>query len=223
MTICCAVKFEGKVVIASDSEITYDEYSKLTDVSGSPKIYQFKDCYVAISGMSPMGEALDIMQNDPDFMAGFNVKTRQDVRSFTEVLYATLKMVVDDSLTSGDIVQHAGMSIMATPTGIYSLWQDLSVLEHHNFVCVGAGGPSARAALEVLYEDLVKVQKAVVKGFYDTEERQWEVIERITTRAVNVAIKHNLGCGGKIEMFRVTPLPEEESPIEEKGFFRFKR
>lgn len=200
MTCCVISKIldhNGKpiVVVGSESEVS-DQNERLVGVVGDQKIHKLGNCYVLISGMSPIAEVLEIIASDEDFCKDLVVKNKTDVRELAETIYSTLKELVEASITSSDILQHLGLLLIATSERIFGVYNDLSVFEFDNFQTSGIGSTIAKGALHVLHNRLKKASTIVA-----------EDLEAIVRESIEIANTHTLGCGGVI---RTVIIKEEE-------------
>lgn len=190
MTICCVAKIKDPktdkyiTVVGSDSEIS-DSTERLLGVVGASKVVKLNNAYVCISGQGPIMEAVEDLQEEPEFKLIINNK--KDVRDLCSTIMSRMKEIAEEGVISNDIVEHLGLLLVAIPGRIFAVYNDLSVFEFEQFQTNGAGASIARGALQVHYNQLM-LKKHITP-------RQ---LEDAVYNSIHIANTYTLGCGGKI-------------------------
>lgn len=212
MTCTIAVRFTTQdqrelVVVGADTEISGSS-KRFVGVINLDKAQPIGNGYVLISGGGPILEVLDLINSDPEYSAKVRLDTRVGVREIAEIIFDNYKDLAETSLEELKSME-PGPLIFASPTNIWAVYTDLSVLEYGQFVASGAGEDAAIGALTILYDNLKADEK-------DGKVVYYEEVEEMVYRAIEASVFNVLGVGKPITMHRVEALPPVKKPTKKK-------
>lgn len=203
MTAVAAVRFitkDGRTLVAlgADSEISGGS-KRYHGVINCDKAQKLGDSYLLMSGTGPILECVDILQADQDFCDSIRLDNRHVVRELGEVIYSTLKDLIEASLSKPELLDQMGTLLFASPEHIWAVYADLSVLELSSFETAGCGEDIATGALSVLYDQL-KEDEENGATIYHAD------LQEIIRKALTASTKHTLGVGMPVITHAVLPL-----------------
>ncbi|HNG21995.1 MAG TPA: hypothetical protein PLI59_22590, partial [Candidatus Obscuribacter sp.] len=138
MTILVAVKKGGRVFLGADRMMTSgSEYA--VDVVNGSKIIKLKHAYIATSGYTLLDNCIEHLYRTRHAMMENKFSNRHEVFQFFLDLFGELKKnytLVDTGKDTFAAIYN--VFLVATPTSIYSISQNLSVTEYGNFAARGA-------------------------------------------------------------------------------------
>lgn len=156
---------------------------RFTDLTMDSKLFRINDSIVAMSGGGAVAETLKMIQEDKRYLKKVKFKSEKDIRDFAKTFFSNYKLLMEQGIASIDETS-MGVLIVATPTAIFSIYNDLTVFQHNSFVVSGSGDSIARGLMTALMEPLKK------KG---TEDRLRKVLHKTITKTCEIV----LGCGGR--------------------------
>lgn len=185
MTIIAALKHEDEIWMMSDRLLTWG-YTGRSDLPEFSKIVRFKNAFIGQSGTGVYGTALSYLaEREPKrYKSAFD--TRWDVLDFF-IHYRTFmqeKFVLGHA-KENDVPQMNASFLVVTADKIFEVAGNRDVTEYDNFTAIGCGSEYAVGAMDALYGVLNCPQE-------------------ILQRAYQTCCKHNIGCGGEIEIINVT-------------------
>ena len=152
MTILVAVKKGGRVFLGADRMMTSgSEYA--VDVVNGSKIIKLKHAYIATSGYTLLDNCIEHLYRTRHAMMENKFSNRHEVFQFFLDLFGELKKnytLVDTGKDTFAAIYN--VFLVATPTSIYSISQNLSVTEYGNFAARGAGSDFAKGCLYGIYD-----------------------------------------------------------------------
>lgn len=192
MTICvaCTTKDDQGnpiVLIGSDTEVCLGN-ERLADLDLDSKLYALGPIVVGISGSGSVAETLKILQEDKRFVKKIKYQTEKDIRDFAMTFFSNYKALLEQGVATADDTS-VGALLVATPTAIYSVYNDLTVFKHKHFCVTGAGDSVARGLMLALMEPLKK------KG---TEAK----LRKVLKKALLKTCENVVYCGGPIVIMK---------------------
>jgi ATP-dependent protease HslVU (ClpYQ) peptidase subunit len=189
MTVIMAVKRNDEVWVGSDTRISSGDFKIDYDIE--------QDCKLVILNHAVIGAAGDLtMRNLLELFASKGAKetvfeSKLDVIAFFLRFKKFLKRHAGLGESEQNQVQNLWNTgwVVATKTAIFEVDQDGAVLEVPESSVIGSGCYSARAVLDYIftYQPSFSTSKAML-------------------RAHQMAVKHNLSCGGPQVQINVTKL-----------------
>lgn len=149
MTIIAAVKKGGNVVIGADSYFGSNNFK--CPFETARKIFQLGNAYIAIAGISALGNIIEDMQEEEPW-SFIDVDSKAMARTLGAELIARMKKSIEDGTVENKAEEIAGgCFIIATATNIYQVADDLSCFEIDKFIAMGSGWNVCMGALQMEY------------------------------------------------------------------------
>ncbi len=186
MTISIAATCKDKegnpiVLVGSDTEVILGS-ERFTDLLMDSKLFRLNNAIVAMSGGGAVAETLKCIQEDKRYLKKVKFNNEADIRQFAKTFFSNYKLLLEQGIATVDET-NVGVLVVATPTAIYSVYNDLTVFQHSSFIVSGSGDSVARGAMAVLMKRLKN------RG---TEDK----LRKVLKEAITVACECVLGCGG---------------------------
>jgi ATP-dependent protease HslVU (ClpYQ) peptidase subunit len=154
MTILVAVKKNGRVFLGADRITTFgNEYH--TDLVAGHKIMKLRHAYLATSGYTLLDNVLEHLVATKHKMMDNPFQSRSDVFAFFLELYAELRKAYTLVDTGKDT--YAGIYnvfFVVTPTSIYGISNNLSVVEFPEYAAKGAGADYSLGCLYSVFDSV---------------------------------------------------------------------
>jgi ATP-dependent HslUV protease subunit HslV len=187
MSIAVAVKKNGVIAVAADTQENFGDRKVLRTNHRSEKILRVGGSFLAATGWGLYDNVLRdyLARSRPPRFAGsgevfrFFVKLWKDLRArYT---------LVNDQAHEDDPTPFADLDssfLIVNPTGIYQVSGNMSVSVFEEYYAVGSGSPYALGAMSALYATDLDA-------------------EAIARTACRVAIEFDVFCGGDVDLFSV--------------------
>ena len=189
MTVIMAVKRNEEVWVGSDTRITAGDYKIDNEIEQDCKLVMLDHAVIGAAGDLTMRNLLELFISRGAKESLFENKL--DVITFFLRFKRFLKRNAGLGESEQNQVQNLQNTgwIVATKDKIFEVDQDGAVLEIADVCVIGSGTYSARAVLDYVltYQPKFSTSKAMF-------------------RAHEIAIKHNLSCGGNQVQINVTKL-----------------
>lgn len=189
MTVIMAIKRNEEVWMGSDTRITSGDYGVDCNVEQDSKLVFLDHAVIGSAGDLTMRNLLELFITRGAKEAVF--ETKVDVITFFLRFKRFLKRHAGLGEPEQNQVQnlHNTGWIVATKNKVFEVDQDGAVMEITGVCVIGSGGISARAVLEYVFshQPTLSTPKAM-------------------QRAHEIALKHNLSCGGSQVQVNVTKL-----------------
>lgn len=186
MSIAVAVRKQGRIVVAADSQASFGDRRVAPSNHRSSKILRIGSAYIAQTGWGLYENIL------LDYLAkgAPRLRTKKEVFTFFVRLWKQLHQrysFVNDQPGSADKSPFADLDasfLVVNRSAIFSIASDMSVTEFKQYYAIGSGSSYALGALHVLYD-----------GNLSAEE--------IAKRACTAAVAFDTFCGGEIDVQRL--------------------
>ena len=154
MSTITAVRKGDQIAIAADALTTFDDTRLPPANDAAPeKIFQIRDAHVGIVGFTAHYLVLqDVLSTYPDV----DLSSRRAIFETFRALHPILKdeyFLLPDSGQDGDPYESTQVSLLvASPTGIFGVYDMREVHEYTRFWAMGSGAPFALGAMHAGYE-----------------------------------------------------------------------
>lgn len=193
MTVIMAIKRNNEVWVGSDTRISSGDFKIDCEIKQDCKLVLLDHAVIGAAGDLTMRNLLELFISRGAKETVF--ETKLDVITFFLGFRKFLKRHAGLGESEQNQVQnlHNTGWLVATKTSIFEVDQDGAVLEIPDVCVIGSGSLTARAVLDYIftYQPKFSTPKAML-------------------RAHEMAIKHNLSCGGSQVQVNVTKLMNQE-------------
>jgi len=187
MTICAAVKRDGKVFVGADSLVVAGGDTK----SYTTKITKLGYNIILYSGLALVKNILDEMVDNKQYK-NLNINSVAEARDFGKTVFSSLKAELEDSPWGPhytEMSKDIGDLLICTPTKIFQVDPAFNCAEIHNFIAIGSGAPYATAVLEFGLRN------------------EYEDLKELLHEAIDITSKYSLGCSLPAEILEVGSKP----------------
>lgn len=139
---------EGQGVIAADTQVSFGSYGlKLVN---TPKLVKFPNFIVGICGSTTSYNILQELEEDHSFR-NLDIRSQKEAR---ELMREVMKRAKPDFELSDQVksAQQFTILILTSAGEIYSVYNDMSCLDHADCMAIGSGQDFALGAAYVLSE-----------------------------------------------------------------------
>jgi len=177
MTVIAAVVGKTHIAIASDSLVCWGGLKATTTEVESTKLIPVGRSWIGTSGEDIYAFIME------DYLSGLKRKPTLTNEHAIFTFFNRLRGALKDRYhytpkgDGGGFAEFEARFMIANPSGLYTVDQDLAITRHKRFCAIGSGGWFALGALEVLSGDP----------------------KETAIKAVEAAIKLDVYCGGDIE------------------------
>ncbi len=188
MSIAVAVRKRDQIVVAADSQESFDDRRVLRDNHGASKIVRAGSSYIANTGWGAYDNILR------DYLARISRPRLGSERAvfaffiaFWRQLHKRYQFVNDQPGEHDDPTPFADLDssfLVVNRSGIYYVSSNISVMEFTKYYAIGSGASYALGALHALYGQPLAA-------------------DALARRACEAASAFDVGCGGDIDVQRV--------------------
>jgi ATP-dependent protease HslVU (ClpYQ) peptidase subunit len=187
MSIAVAVRKQGEIVVAADTQDNFGSSTVSLENYRSRKVIQVGDSYIAATGWGIYEDILtDYLARTPDValdkkahIFAFFMKFWKDLHEH----YSFVKDQTDDEHDSPFGALDATF-LIANAHGIFYVSSNMSVTRFERYFAIGSGADFSLGVMYALYELDMPA-------------------EVIATKAVEAAKTFNIYCGGDTDVFRI--------------------
>jgi len=188
MSIAVAVRKRDQIVVAADSQESFDDRRVLRDNHGASKIVRAGSSYIASTGWGAYDNILR------DYLARISRPRLGSERAvfaffiaFWRQLHKRYQFVNDQPGENDDPTPFADLDssfLVVNRSGIYYVSSNISVMEFTKYYAIGSGASYALGALHALYGQPLAA-------------------DALARHACEAASAFDVGCGGDIDVQRV--------------------
>jgi ATP-dependent protease HslVU (ClpYQ) peptidase subunit len=186
MSICVAVKKNGKIAFGADTLVTFGDLKPSQGNVCESKFRKIGNVYLATTGWSLYDNIIDDMYAESK---DISIESRSDVfsffKKFWDKLHKDYSFVNDQCGDDDSPFGHLDSSFLVTTTNnIFYVSSNMSVTEFDKFHAIGSGCDFAIGAMYSVYEGESSVTQIAQTG-------------------IKAAIEHDVHCGGEIEVIEL--------------------
>ncbi len=188
MSIAVAVRKRGRIVVAADSQDTFNDRRVLRDNHGASKIVRTGSSYIACTGWGVYDNILrDYLARGARPRLGSERAVFAFFIAFWRQLHKRYQFVNDqvpDENAPSPFADLDSCFLVVNRSGLYYVTGNISVMAFKKYYAIGSGASYALGALHVLYDQDLSA-------------------EALARRACQAASTFDVYCGGDIDVHHV--------------------